>query len=89
MCIRDSLSTIITIDATLGQNSLFQAKEFLNYIHIDSAALTKMDGTARGGIVFGLNKELNIPIEFLGIGENIEDLEKFDHNHYINSILDT
>ena len=84
-----SLSTIITIDATLGQNSLFQAKEFLNYIHIDSAALTKMDGTARGGIVFGLNKELNIPIEFLGIGENIEDLEKFDHNHYINSILDT
>jgi fused signal recognition particle receptor len=48
-----------------------------------------MDGTARGGIVFGLNKELNIPIEFLGIGENIEDLEKFDHNHYINSILDT
>ena len=84
-----SLSTIITIDATLGQNSLFQAKEFLNYIHIDSAALTKMDGTARGGIVFGLNKELNIPIEFIGIGENIEDLEKFDHNHYINSILDT
>ena len=84
-----SLSTIITIDATLGQNSLFQAKEFLNYIHIDSAALTKMDGTARGGIVFGLNKELNIPIEFLGIGENIEDLEKFVHNHYINSILDT
>tara|TARA_B110000014_G_C20115826_1_gene589279 strand:- start:5 stop:877 length:873 start_codon:yes stop_codon:yes gene_type:complete len=84
-----SLSTIITIDATLGQNSLFQAKEFLNYIHIDSVALTKMDGTARGGIVFGLNKELNIPIEFIGIGENIEDLEKFDHNHYINSILDT
>ena len=83
-----SLSTMITIDATLGQNSLFQAKEFLIYTDINSAVLTKMDGTARGGIVFALNKEFNIPIEFLGVGENIEDLEKFDHNYYINSILD-
>ena len=84
-----SLGTMVTIDATLGQNSLFQAKEFLNYINIDTAVLTKMDGTARGGIVFGLSKELNIPIEFLGIGENIEDLEKFDQTVYINTILDT
>ena len=83
-----SLSTMITIDATLGQNSLFQAKEFLSYTDINSAVLTKMDGTARGGIVFALNKEFNIPIEFLGVGENIEDLEKFDRNYYINSILD-
>ena len=83
-----SLGTMVTIDSTLGQNSLYQAKEFLNYIEINSATLTKMDGTAKGGIVFGLNKELNIPVEFLGIGENIEDLEKFDYNHYINSLLD-
>ena len=83
-----SLETMVTIDSTLGQNSLYQAKEFLNYIDINSATLTKMDGTAKGGIVFGLNKELNIPIEFLGIGENIEDLEKFNYNHYINSLLD-
>jgi len=83
-----SFGTMVTIDSTLGQNSLYQAKEFLNYIDINSATLTKMDGTAKGGIVFGLNKELNIPIEFLGIGENIEDLEKFDYNHYINSLLD-
>ena len=83
-----SLRTMVAIDSTLGQNSLYQAKEFLNYIDINSATLTKMDGTAKGGIVFGLNKELNIPIEFLGIGENIEDLEKFDYNHYINSLLD-
>ena len=83
-----SLRTMVTIDSTLGQNSLYQAKEFLNYIDINSATLTKMDGTAKGGIVFGLNKELNIPVEFLGIGENIEDLEKFDYNHYINSLLD-
>ena len=83
-----SLGTMITIDSTLGQNSLYQAKEFLNYIDIDSATLTKMDGTAKGGIVFALCKKLNIPIEFLGIGENIEDLEEFDNNHYINSLLD-
>ena len=83
-----SLGTMITIDSTLGQNSLYQAKEFLNYIDIDSATLTKMDGTAKGGIVFALSKKLNIPIEFLGIGENIEDLEEFDNKHYINSLLD-
>ena len=83
-----SLGTMITIDSTLGQNTLYQAKEFLNYIDIDSATLTKMDGTAKGGIVFALSKKLNIPIEFLGIGENIEDLEEFDNNHYINSLLD-
>ena len=83
-----SLGTMITIDSTLGQNSLYQAKEFLNYIDIDSATLTKMDGTAKGGILFALSKKLNIPIEFLGIGENIEDLEEFDNNHYINSLLD-
>ena len=82
-----SLGTIVTIDSTLGQNSLHQAKEFLSYININSAVLTKMDGTAKGGIVFGLSKELNIPIEFLGVGENIEDLEKFDYNNYINSLF--
>ena len=82
-----SLGTIVTIDSTLGQNSLYQAKSFLSYININSAVLTKMDGTAKGGIVFGLSKELNIPIEFLGVGENIEDLEKFDYNNYINSLF--
>ncbi|MDG2266651.1 MAG: signal recognition particle-docking protein FtsY, partial [Candidatus Marinimicrobia bacterium] len=84
-----SLGTIVTIDSTLGQNSLHQAKEFLRYININSAVLTKMDGTAKGGIVFELSRKLNIPIEFVGVGENIEDLEIFDYNNYINSLLDT
>ena len=57
-----SVKTMITIDATLGQNSLFQAKEFSNYIDIDAAILTKMDGTAKGGIVFSLHRDLNIPV---------------------------
>ena len=84
-----SLGTIVTIDSTLGQNSLHQAKEFLRYININSAVLTKMDGTAKGGIVFELSRKLNIPIEFVGVGENIEDLEIFDYNNYINSLLNT
>ena len=82
-----SVKTMITIDANLGQNSLFQAKEFSNYIDIDSAILTKMDGTAKGGIVFSLNRDLNIPVEFLGIGEDIGDFEIFDQEHYVNSII--
>ena len=82
-----SVKTMITIDANLGQNSLFQAKEFSNYIDIDSAILTKMDGTAKGGIVFSLNRDLNIPVEFLGIGEDIGDFEIFDQEHYVNSVI--
>jgi len=82
-----SVKTMITIDANLGQNSLFQAKEFSNYIDIDAAILTKMDGTAKGGIVFSLNRDLNIPVEFLGIGEDIGDFEIFDQEHYVNSVI--
>ena len=84
-----SVKTMITIDANLGQNSLFQAKEFSNYIDIDAAILTKMDGTAKGGIVFSLNEDLDIPVEFFGIGENIEDFEIFDQENYVNSIIGT
>ena len=84
-----SVKTMITIDANLGQNSLFQAKGFSNYIDINAAILTKMDGTAKGGIVFSLNRDLNIPVEFLGIGEDIEDFEIFDQKHYVNSIIGT
>ena len=84
-----SVKTMITIDANLGQNSLFQAKEFSNYIDIDAAILTKMDGTAKGGIVFSLNEDLDIPVEFFGIGENIEDFEIFDQEYYVNSIIGT
>ena len=82
-----SVKTMITIDANLGQNSLFQAKAFSSYIDIDAATLTKMDGTAKGGIVFSLNKDLNIPVEFLGIGEDIGDFEIFDQEHYVNSVI--
>ncbi len=77
----------ITIDAILGQNSLLQAKEFSEHIDLDSAILTKMDGTAKGGIAFSLHKTLNLPISFIGIGEGIDDIIGFDPEEYINAIL--
>ncbi len=77
----------ITIDANLGQNSLLQAKEFASYINVDGAILTKMDGTAKGGIVFPLYGQLQIPVQFLGIGEQLDDLFPFKPSEYIESLF--
>ena len=80
---------MLTIDSNVGQNGISQALEFNKVIPIDSIVLTKMDGTAKGGIVFSLNEDLDIPVEFFGIGENIEDFEIFDQENYVNSIIGT
>ncbi|MAD51383.1 MAG: signal recognition particle-docking protein FtsY [Candidatus Marinimicrobia bacterium] len=82
-----NLISMMTIDANLGQNSLHQAREFAKSVKLDGAVLTKMDGTARGGIVFALKNELYIPVLFVGIGEELNDLEEFDHQEYIRSLL--
>lgn len=79
-------STII-IDAGLGQNSLIQAREFSNRVSVNGAILTKMDGTAKGGIVFPLYQELKIPTQFLGTGEGLEDLVPFNAEEYVNSLF--
>ncbi len=81
------LRSIMTIDAGLGQNSLHQAREFARSVDLDGAVLTKMDGTARGGIVFSLKKELNISVRFVGVGEELNDLEEFNPEEYVNSLL--
>ena len=81
--------TILTIDASLGQNSLIQAREFTRLFKIDGVVLTKMDGTARGGIAFPLFKELKIPVMFIGVGEKLDDLIPFDAAEYIESIIGT
>jgi len=81
------LHTMMTIDASLGQNSLHQAREFAKSVDIDGVVLTKMDGTARGGIVFALKKELNIPVRFIGVGEELNDLDEFNPEEYVNSLL--
>jgi fused signal recognition particle receptor len=82
-----TLQALITIDANLGQNSLQQARQFTRYAHLSGAILTKMDGTAKGGILFALSRELHLPVVFLGVGENAEDLVPFNASDYVNSLL--
>ena len=83
-----ALRSLLTIDATIGQNSLQQAKEFQKYLHIDGAVLTKMDGTAKGGIVFPLYQQTKIPVFFMGVGEDIDSLCPFNSDDYISSLID-
>ena len=80
--------SLITIDASLGQNSLVQAREFGRYCNINGAVLTKLDGSAKGGIVFPLYSKLNIPVSFVGVGEGLNDLEVFSPSKYLDSIMD-
>lgn len=75
------------LDATIGQNSLEQAKTFNQELQITGAIVTKLDGTAKGGVIIPIVRELNIPIRFLGIGENAEDLEEFDAEKFIQALL--
>jgi len=79
--------TYLTIDANLGQNSITQAYTFNEHIPLDGIILTKMDGTAKGGIIFPIYRELKIPVKYVGIGETINDLIQFDHEEYVFSLL--
>ena len=81
------IKSLITLDATMGQNSISQAQEFQADRKIDGAVLTKLDGTAKGGIIFPLYAKLNIPVKFVGLGEGLTDLEVFDKVHYVNGLL--
>ena len=81
------LCTILTIDAMLGQNSFSQAKLFHEATHIDGIALTKMDGTAKGGIIFSVTQELKIPVIFLCFGEHLQDIAPFNSQEYVQNLL--
>ena len=81
--------SFITLDASLGQNSLIQTKAFAETVQVDGAILTKMDGTAKGGVVFPLFKELGIPVKFIGVGEDLDDLYTFDRQEYVQGLLGT
>ncbi len=85
----DEVDVLMTIDANTGQNALQQAREFSNYIPLTGVILTKMDGTARGGIAIQIMKELNLPIYFMGVGEQVEDLLPFDLESYIKGLIIT
>jgi fused signal recognition particle receptor len=78
---------LLVLDSTTGQNAIHQAKEFDAAIGIDSIALTKLDGTAKGGVIVGICDELKIPVKFIGIGESVEDLRPFDAHSFINALF--
>ena len=79
---------LLVIDATTGQNGLIQAKQFSNAANITGLVLTKLDGTARGGIVFAVCGELSIPVKLVGVGEKAEDLIDFDGTDFVRALLD-
>ena len=79
--------TLLVIDATTGQNGISQAKQFKEITNITGIVLTKLDGTAKGGIVLAIKEEVNIPVKFIGLGEGMEDLKTFDIEKYIYGLF--
>lgn len=79
--------TLVVLDGTTGQNALAQAKEFSEVTNITGIVLTKLDGTAKGGIAVAIQKELGIPVKYIGVGEHIDDLQKFDANDFVNALF--
>ena len=79
---------LIVLDGTTGQNALSQLKEFKEVSDISGIILTKMDGTAKGGIAVAIQSEYNIPVKYIGVGESIEDLQKFDSNQFVDALFD-
>lgn len=80
--------TLLVLDATTGQNGLQQARVFKESVDITGIVLTKLDGTAKGGIVIGIQEELGIPVQYVGVGEEIEDLQPFDPSSFVDALFD-
>ncbi len=80
--------TLVVLDGTTGQNALAQAKQFSEVADITGIILTKMDGTAKGGIAIAIHSELGIPVKYIGVGEKIEDLQKFDADEFVDALFD-
>lgn len=80
--------TLVVLDATTGQNALVQAKEFSEVAAISGIVLTKMDGTAKGGIAVAIQSELGIPVKYIGVGESIDDLQKFNSDEFVNALFE-
>ena len=79
--------TLLVLDSTMGQNSLSQARSFHKTISLSGVALTKLDGTAKGGMVFAIAKELQLPIRFIGVGEQVDDLRPFDARQFVDALF--
>ena len=79
---------LLVLDSTTGQNAIAQAKLFKDVIDVTGIFLTKLDGTAKGGVVLGMHEEINIPVKFIGIGEQAEDIEQFEPHRFVDAIFD-
>ena len=79
---------LLVLDATTGQNAILQAKEFRNAADITGLVLNKLDGTAKGGIVISIKKELDIPVKFIGVGEKIDDMQEFDSKEFVQALFE-
>ena len=79
--------TLIVLDATTGQNALNQINAFNEFVNIDGIILTKLDGTAKGGVVVAIEKEYHLPVVYVGVGEGVDDIEKFDYNEFIENLF--
>lgn len=79
--------TLLVLDATTGQNAVQQAKQFMEVCHVDGIILTKLDGTAKGGVVISIKHELNVPVKLIGVGEGIEDLQEFSSKDFVEALF--
>jgi fused signal recognition particle receptor len=79
--------TLLVLDATTGQNALAQARTFHDAVGVSGIVLTKIDGTPKGGMVFAINRELGLPVKFIGVGEGIDDLREFDPREFVDALL--
>lgn len=79
---------LVVLDGTTGQNALQQARDFGEVTDLTGIILTKMDGTAKGGIAVAIQSELKLPVKYIGVGESIEDLQKFDSEQFVNALFE-
>ena len=82
------LETLVVLDGTTGQNALLQARQFNEVADVTGIILTKLDGTAKGGIAVAIESELDIPVKYIGVGESIDDLQKFNSDEFVNALID-
>ena len=78
---------LLVLDGSTGQNAFEQAKQFINTTDVNALAITKLDGTAKGGVVIGISNEFKIPVKYIGVGETIDDLQVFNKHEFVDSFF--
>jgi fused signal recognition particle receptor len=78
---------LLILDGSTGQNAFEQARQFTNTIQVNALAITKLDGTAKGGVIIGISDQFKVPVKYIGIGEKLDDLQIFDKHEFIDSLF--